>query len=96
MQVERGAGGEEIIKRTQNKSDITQTICNTKCCHGNHTHYRNKVFHFIGCRGGELHEANVVAIVELRDYINGGEQPVRGRGEERRGKERAEWVHYIT
>ena len=79
--MERGVGGEE---RTQNKTDITHNTQQKLCCHGNHTHYSSEVLHIIGCAGGEPHEANVVAIVEFCDYINGGEQPVRGRGEEGR------------
>ena len=58
------------------------------CCHGNHTHYSSEVSYIIGCTGGEPHEVNAVAIVEFCDYINGGKQPVRGRGERRGGERR--------
>ena len=49
------------------------------------THYSSEASYLIGRTGGESHEVDAVTIVELCDYIDGGKQPVRGRGKERRG-----------
>ena len=83
MQVERQKRHTEEISSLREESDATEHNC--LCCHGNHTHYSTEASHIVGCTGSEPHEVNAVTIVELCDYINGGKQPARGRGKERRG-----------
>lgn len=45
-------------------------------------HYSTEVPHHVCLTSSELHEANIVAVVELCEGIDKGEQPVRWGGEE--------------
>lgn len=58
-------------------------------------HYSTEVPHHVCLTSSELHEANIVAVVEFCEGIDKGEQPVRG-GREGKGSDTDQFIDIIS